>query len=96
MNEPVLGDMYTDEHGVDWIYAGKAGWRRVVEADTKYSDIISDGGLDPRDRVIYQRQWIDLTDDEIWTIADNLNRHLPDFHNKLAHAVIAAFKEKNK
>ena len=50
MNDPVLGDMYTDEHDVQWIYAGKAGWRRVVEPDTKYSDITSDGGYDPRDR----------------------------------------------
>ena len=33
MNEPVLGDMYTDEHGATWIYAGTSGWRRVVEAE---------------------------------------------------------------
>ena len=38
----------------------------------------------------------DLTDDEIWEIADRLNRHLPAFHNEFARAVIAAYKEKNK
>ena len=38
----------------------------------------------------------DLTDDEIWEIEEKLNRHLREFPIKLARAVIAADREKNK
>ena len=37
----------------------------------------------------------ELTDDEIWEIADKLNRHLPAFHNDFARAVIQEFRRKN-
>ena len=42
--------------------------RTEQEPTAKYSDIVSDGGLDPRNKfdVSPQRTWVDLTDDEIW------------------------------
>ena len=32
--------------------------------DPSYTDIVSDGGLDPRNKL--QREWVGLTDEEIW------------------------------
>lgn len=40
MSDPRLGDKRVDEDGVEWIYAGKAGWQRVVQPDSLTDDEI--------------------------------------------------------
>ena len=72
MEEPRIGDLKQDEIGEVYIYAGKAGWRRVVEPE---------------------KQWNDLTDDEI---AKSVGSPLDEVYLADFRAVIAAFKEKNK
>lgn len=72
MEEPRIGDRRKDQTGVEWIYAGKAGWRRVVTPE---------------------RQWNDLTDDEI---AKSVGSPLDEVYLEDFRAVIATFKEKNQ
>lgn len=43
MEEPRIGDRRKDQTGVEWIYAGKAGWRRVVEPENKIDDKYKQG-----------------------------------------------------
>ena len=38
----------------------------------KYSDIVSDGGLDPRNTIPPQRSWVGLTDEEADDIANSI------------------------
>lgn len=38
MEEPRIGDRRTDETGVEWIYAGKAGWQRIVNGEKQVSN----------------------------------------------------------
>ena len=42
--------------------------RTEQEPVAKYSDIVSDGGLDPRNTAQPQRTWVGLTDDELLEI----------------------------
>ena len=65
------------------------------EPTAKYSDIVSDGGLDPRNKfdVQPQRTWVDLSDEDIeecFTITPDLylKRHI-------AQRILDKFKEKN-
>ncbi len=70
------------------------------EPVAKYSDIVSDGGLDPRNKfdVSLQRTWVGLTDDEIWDIymesPAEFNCHTDDL-NAFCAAIEAKLKEKN-
>ena len=65
----------------------------------QYSDIVSDGGLDPRDKFA-KREWADLTE---WQIAkvlqqcqDEMTRPpSEEFAFKFARAIEAKLKEKN-
>ena len=68
--------------------------------DNTYSDIVSDGGLDPRTKYEaerFKRQWVGLTDEEI----DHLDEaNWDDDHEvwgpkEFARAVEAKLKEKN-
>lgn len=63
------------------------------EPVTQYSDIVSDGGLDPRNKS--RREWVGLTDDEYELMAEK--RVTNYFFNTLdyAHDIEAMLKEKN-
>jgi hypothetical protein len=71
----------------------------------KYSDIVSDGGLDPRNKFdipAAQRQWIGLTDEAIWSEYQTLwpfhpaeGPRLAKDIVKFARAIEARLKELN-
>lgn len=63
------------------------------ELGEQYSDIVSDGGLDPRNKL--QREWVGLTDDEYELMAEK--RVTNYFFNTLdyAHDIEAKLKGKN-
>ena len=46
--------------------------RTEQEPVAKYSDIVSDGGLDPRNTIPPQRSWVGLTDEEADDIANSI------------------------
>ena len=67
--------------------------------DNTYSDIKSDGGLDPRTKYEaerFKRQWVGLTDEEI---KDIVGRNDPDgvgrYTRELFRKIEAKLKEKN-
>jgi len=66
-----------------------------------YSDIISDGGLDPRnkfDTAPPQREWQGLTDEERLRCFDDVDWNKVDWcpdHEQYAKAIEAKLKEKN-
>ena len=65
------------------------------EPVAKYSDIVSDGGLDPRNKFDTpppQRTWVDLTDEEILAEIP-ITTHRPA--TSFARAIEAKLKEKN-
>jgi hypothetical protein len=66
--------------------------RTEQEPTAKYSDIVSDGGLDPRNKfdVSPQRTWVGLTVDELITLEQKHIRH-----EDLCRAIDAKLKEKN-
>jgi hypothetical protein len=71
----------------------------IIEArnnpDNTYSDIVSDGGLDPRTKYEaerFKRQWVGLTDEEIDTA---LPGYPVDYKDQFARAIEAILKEKN-
>lgn len=68
-------------------------------SDNTYSDIVSDGGLDPRTKYEaekFKRQWVGLTDEEI---KDIVGRNDPDgvgrYTRELFRKIEAKLKEKN-
>lgn len=68
-------------------------------SDNTYSDIVSDGGLDPRTKYEterFERQWVGLTDEEI---KDIVGRNDPDgvgrYTRELFRKIEAKLKEKN-
>ena len=68
-------------------------------SDNTYSDIGSDGGLDPRTKYEaekFKRQWVGLTDEEI---KDIVGRNDPDgvgrYTRELFRKIEAKLKEKN-
>jgi len=70
------------------------------EPVAKYSDIVSDGGLDPRNKFDLppQRQWVGLTDEEkkdALISIDAETRRLPPGFKDFARAIEAKLKEKN-
>jgi len=57
----------------------------------KYSDIVSDGGLDPRNTIPPQRTWVGLTDEEVFEICNsNYSRD-----SDLVQMIEAKLKQKN-
>ena len=64
------------------------------EPVAKYSDIVSDGGLDPRNKfdATPQRTWVGLTDDEI---NKTFETKVWDARRSYARAIEAKLKEKN-
>ena len=75
----------------------------VQEPVAQYSDIVSDGGLDPRNKFdttppAAQRQWVGLTDDEVRKINQEVWGYVSADHTRMrgyAHAIEAKLKEKN-
>ena len=67
--------------------------RTEQEPVAKYSDIVSDGGLDPRNKfdVLPQRTWVGLTEEEFWEL-DKEDLSLRQF----VQAIEAKLKEKNQ
>jgi len=68
-------------------------------SDNTYSDIVSDGGLDPRTKYEaerFKRQWVGLTDEEV---KDIVGRNDPDgvgrYTRELFRKIEAKLKEKN-
>jgi hypothetical protein len=66
----------------------------------QYSDIVSDGGLDPRNKFDLppQRPWVDLTDEEMKAALISIDaetRRLPPGFKDFARAIEAKLKEKN-
>lgn len=39
MEDPIIGDLKQEEHGEVYVYAGKAGWRRVVTPEKQWNDL---------------------------------------------------------
>jgi hypothetical protein len=76
------------------LYDGKKAQRTEQEPTAKYSDIVSDGGLDPRNKfdVSPQRTWVGLTDEELNQICNSL-----DYYGDrgLVQLIEAKLKEKN-
>jgi hypothetical protein len=62
----------------------------------QYSDIVSDGGLDPRNKFDKpaQRTWVGLTDEEIERVCVPLGAAMLSF-TEVARAIEAKLKEKN-
>jgi hypothetical protein len=72
------------------------------EPVAQYSDIVSNGGLDPRNKFdipATQRQWVGLTDKEIWASVGRIGTADSDVNPyailKYARAIEAKLKEKN-
>jgi hypothetical protein len=72
------------------------------EPTAKYSDIVSDGGLDPRNKfdVSPQRTWVGLTDKVITKVVDSMPRGINGWMSDwdlyvYARAIEAKLKEKN-
>ena len=68
--------------------------------DSKYSDLVSDGGMDPRNRfdVVPKREWQGLTDEEMKNAlvsVDAETKRLPPGFRDFARAIEALLKEKN-
>ena len=68
--------------------------------DSKYSDLVSDGGMDPRNRfdVAPKREWQGLTDEEMKNAlvsVDAETKRLPPGFRDFARAIEALLKEKN-
>jgi hypothetical protein len=65
----------------------------------EYSDIVSDGGLDPRNKfdTTPQRTWVGLTDREVGTLTvfDGLHHVETPLLADFARAIEAKLKEKN-
>ena len=68
------------------------------EPAAQYSDIVSDGGMDPRNKFdtppAAQRQWVGLTDEEIEKACVPLGAAMLSF-TEVARAIEAKLKEKN-
>ena len=89
-------DKITDEQGRPMTYwGGKA--QPAQEPVAKYSDIVSDGGLDPRNTAPPQRPWVGLTDEEIKAVNAQVSQIPPiDYTTTTyAKAIEAKLKEKN-
>jgi hypothetical protein len=68
--------------------------RTEQEPVAKYSDIVSDGGLDPRNTIPPQRTWVGLTDDDTFEIGERLG--LADVAwVDLMQAIESKLKQKN-
>jgi hypothetical protein len=64
-------------------------------SDNTYSDIVSDGGLDPRTKYEaerFKREWVGLTDDEVYNA---LPGYPIDYQLEFYRAIEAKLKEKN-
>ncbi len=71
---------------------GKPNYVTQQEPVAKYSDIVSDGGLDPRKTTPPQLTWVDLTDEQMW----NAYTGGSDIINlDYAKSILQLFKEKN-
>ena len=77
-------------------------WNKAITAlySARYSDIVSDGGFDPRNKFDKpaQRKWVGLTDEEIAEIEDEyiVNHRIPaGCAWNFARAIEAKLKEKN-
>ncbi len=71
----------------------------MTEPKAKYSDIVSDGGRDPRnkfDTAPSQREWQGLTDEEIMEMLDyGQYGRVPEYARNFVDAIEAKLKEKN-
>jgi hypothetical protein len=68
-----------------------------TEPVAKYSDIVSDGGLDPRNKFDTppQRTWVELTDEEINNAIKEKNIAPLFTYRMIARTIEAKLKEKN-
>jgi hypothetical protein len=69
-----------------------------VQPVAQYSDIVSDGGMDSRNKFgipAAQRQWVGLTDDEVENIHCTPPRERPRGKFPFARMIEAKLKEKN-
>ena len=65
----------------------------------QYSDIVSDGGLDPRnqyDTAPPKREWVGLTDEEVNDLKHWLDHRAQWSYIEFARAIGAKLKEKNR
>jgi hypothetical protein len=76
--------------------------RRELEAQpaqepvAKYSDIVSDGGLDPRNQFdVPKREWVGLTDEMVEELFQSAADADEETHIRFARAIEAKLKEKN-
>jgi hypothetical protein len=76
----------------------------IIEArnnpDNTYSDIVSDGGLDPRTKYEaerFKRQWVGLTDEEMEQVYSSIYGAGTEHENlvEMGRATEAKLKEKN-
>jgi hypothetical protein len=69
----------------------------TIDPAAMYSDIVSDGGLDPRNKfdTPLQRQWVGLTLKEIQELAEKDHGAFHPVDLSLAVAIEAKLKEKN-
>ena len=84
----------------EWLDAVRLLQRTEQGPTAKYSDIISDGGLDPRNKFDAppQRTWVGLTDEEIIDVIHPLvMADMPDEATdyEIAKAIEAKLKELN-
>ena len=71
--------------------------KQEQESVAKYSDIVSDGGLDPRNKFDTppQRTWVGLTDVEIDYLLGSTAGENEETHISFARAIEAKLKQKN-
>ena len=86
MEDQIIGDLKQDEIGEVYIYAGKAGWRRVVEPEKQWNYLTEDEIIDELNKRKFD--WVAVRSTTY--IIDS-----PEI-KQFARDVITAFKEKNK
>ena len=86
---------YLERHAIIDGIPARDAIREVLAQPEQYSDIVSDGGLDPRNKFDGKREWVGLTEEDLKLLSAEWRIVYGAWMDDFARDIETKLKEKN-